>query len=200
MTDRKNWMQRGSILGMLFLCVLILSCESEIGRKVQPTGVYYDVAGFLDQQLIWLDSLGPEVEKVVEADGVEEAQKIALDSAGWAKELEVFYRVDINDPILRDAYEVHQTEENGNKIITYSTKEEDVKVQWLKISYHNHAVAHIESCIREDNVLYKSKSNIQLNFDVDHEPPLLTRYAIQQSQKILFKDTAFYSVDGRLDW
>lgn len=200
MTDLNNWMQRGGILGVLLLGVLFLSCESEIGRKVQPTGVYYDVAGFLDQQLIWLDSLGPDVEKVVEADGIKEVQKIALDSAGWAKELEVFYRVDINDPILRDAYEKRQTEENGDKIITYRAKEKDAKVQWLKISYHNLAVAHIESCILEDNVLYKAKSSIQLNFDVDHEPPLLMRYAIQQSQKILFKDTVFYSVEGRLDW
>ena len=200
MNNLKNWIQRSSIRYMLLLCAILLACESEIGKKVQPTGLYFDVTGFLDQQLYWLDSLGAGVEKVVEADGVKEMQKVALDSLGWTKELEVFYRADINDPILRDAYEKSQSEEHDGKVVTYSAKEKGAKVQWLSIAYRNHAVVHIAARIQEDNVLYKAKSNIELDFDAQHEPPLLTRYAIQQSQKILFKDTVFYSVEGSLDW
>lgn len=200
MNDLKNWMQRKGIFHMLFLCIILSACEKEIGRKVQSTGIYYDVAGFLDQQVPLLDSLGPGVEKVVEADGIKEEQRIALDSVGWAKELEMFYRADINDPILRDAYEKTQSEEGTHKIVTYKAKESSVKVHWLQITYRNNAVTHIAARIQEDNVLYKAKSLIELDFDDQHEPPLLMRYSIQQSQKILFKDTVFYSVEGRLNW
>ena len=200
MNDFKKRTGHSSILYMLLICTIVTACESEIGRKVQPTGVYYDVASFLDQQLQWLDSLGPDVEKMVEAEGVKEVHKVTLDSLGWAKELEVFYKVDINDPILKDAYEKSQSEEDVNRIVMYNAKESNAKVQWLRISYHNEAVAQIAARIQEDNVLYKSKSNIELDFDPVHEPPLLLRYAIQQSQKILFRDTAFYSVEGQLNW
>ncbi len=200
MKDLKMWMWPSNILYMLLLSTMLTACESEVGKKVQSTGVYYDVAGFLDQQLQWLDSLGPKVEKVVEAEGVKELKKITLDSLGWAKELAVFYRADINDPILRDAYEKDQSEGDANKTITYIAKEASAKVQWLKISYHNQAVEHIAARIQEDNILYKSKSKIELDFDPAQEPPLLMRYAIQQSQKILFRDTVLYSVEGQLNW
>lgn len=200
MDDLRNrtWSSRVWIL--LLFCVILTACEGEVGRKVQPTGAYYDVTGFLEQQLQWLDSLRPGVEKMTEADGVQEVGKISLDSLGWAKELEIFYRADINDPVLKGAYEKRETQESGKNTVVYKAKEAKSKVQWLKISYYNQSVTNIAALIQEDNALYKAKSYMELDFDATHNPPLLERYAIDESQKILFKDTAFYRIEGQLDW
>src|SRR5699024_10152560 len=83
------------MLLFVFAASSLTGCEGVVGNKVKKTGVYYDLVALLDQQMILLDTLEPSMEKITVIDGNREATTVQLDSAGWAKELEIFYGADI---------------------------------------------------------------------------------------------------------
>lgn len=187
------------ILLIVFITLLTAGCEAEVGRKVKKTNIYYDLAGLLGHQLYLLDSLGPNVEKLTTINGVQEVREVQLDSAGWARELSIFYEADINDPVLKDAYEVETITEDSLKTVIYRSLDKKVKTHLLKIHYQeneDHPI-YITAIVKENNILYTSQRTLKLNFSSIQRTPVLSSYFIDEKQKIILKDTNYYHVEGK---
>ena len=195
MRDRKH------LFIMVFLAFLgvasICGCKSEVGRKVERTNAYYDLKGLLDRQLVLLDSINPTAEKITVIDGNTQKQSIQLDSAGWKSEMQIFYSADINEPILKDAYEKTEEITDSLKVVNYEAKNgKNTEIERLTVFYNvkEDEPFRIAAVFKEKNALYDSKRLLQLFINNQTKPALLTGYEIEGLQKMLMKDTVFYKI------
>lgn len=183
----------------LALVLLIASgCREVVQDKIQNTDQYFDLRGLLEEQIILLDSLRPAITKTTNIDGVEETQAIQLDSTGWATELQIFFEADINDPILRDAYQLkEETQGDSMRSESFEVKTgQNTEIKILKIDYpsETNAPAQISAVFEEKNALYDAKRALELRFERYDGENILTGYSIIGAQKMLLKDTVFYKV------
>jgi hypothetical protein len=159
---------------------------------------YFDLNGLLKNQIILLDSLRPEVSKITLIDGVEEAQNTKFDSTDWLREMEIFFEVDINEPILRDAYELEEKNIGDSiRLLSYQALDkENLEIEFLNVYYpkNEELPSQISAVFTEKNALYDSKRSLQLNFDNTRGLHVLRGYSIQGIQKMLLKDTIFYEI------
>lgn len=192
-----------AIMLLFVLSVSSLSgCEGVVGNKVKNTGVYYDLVSLLDHQVVLLDALQPTVEKITVIDGNREVKAVQLDSAGWVRELEIFYGADINEPVLRDAY-VREEGIAGDSlnVITYRALDsQKVKIDCLSVFYHHgeDSPAYVKALYKENNALYEAERILKLSFDDLQDPPVLRTYSIEGTQKMLMKDTISYKVEAKI--
>ncbi len=92
---------------MLFILPLIgiLSCTDPVEREADGLK-YYDLNGLIDQQLVWLIELNPEIRKTAVLNGIPESSSMHLDSVQWARELKIFRDADLNKSRLRQEYRI----------------------------------------------------------------------------------------------
>lgn len=184
---------------VLFLFILgaLSSCENVQTQKMSENS-YFDLNGLLQKQIILLDSLRPEVHKITVIDGVEEAQETKFDSTDWLREMEIFFEVDINEPILRDAYTLEEKNIGDSiRLLSYQALDkENLEIEFLNVYYtkEGELPSQISAVFTEKNALYDSKRSLQLDFDNIGGLHLLRGYNIQGIQKMLLKDTIFYEV------
>lgn len=184
---------------VIFLLIFgaLSSCENIQTRKMSEN-LYFDLNGLLQNQILLLDSLRPEVKKITVIDGVKEAQETKFDSTDWLREMEIFFEVDINEPILRGAYKLEE-EIIGDSIrlLSYQALDkENLEIEFLNVYYptDEERPSQISAVFTEKNALYDSKRSLQLNFDNKGGLHLLKSYNIQGIQKMLLKDTIYYEV------
>lgn len=182
----------------LFLLFFIGGCGEVINEKLNNKNNYFDLKGLLETQILLLDSLQPNLSKVTVIDGLEESQTLHLDSAGWAREMEIFFEADINEPILKDAYELEE-KDLGDSLTLMSYEAIDKKnaeIEFLKVFYpkNEDLPSHITAVFTEKNALYDSKRSLELNFKSDNDLHVLSGYSIEGIQKMLLKDTIYYKV------
>lgn len=172
-------------------------CQEVVNKKVQNTQQYFDLKGLLEEQVNLLDSLEPTVNKTTYIDGREENQSLHFDSSAWAREMEIFYEVDINDPILRDAYQLIE-ESIGDSLMveSYTSKDKSAEIEFLKIFYppEKDAPLYITAVFSEKNALYDSKRSLKLIFEKQQGLNVLKGYSIEGVQKMLLKDTIRYKI------
>lgn len=185
------------VLSLLIFCTLS-ACENVQTQKMSEKP-YFDLNGLLQKQIILLDSLRPEVSKITLIDGVEEAQKTKFDSLDWLREMEIFFEVDINEPILRDAYKLEE-KNIGDSIRLFSYQavdKENLEIEFLDVYYPDdkELPSRISAVFTEKNALYGSKRSLQLNFGDIEGQHVLEGYSIKGIQKMLLKDTIFYEVE-----
>lgn len=187
-------------LGQILLLFLLIvgGCQEVVNKKIQNTHQYFDLKGLLEEQIYLLDSLEPTVTKTTNIDGMAERQSLHFDSTAWAREMEIFFEVDINDPILRDAYELVK-ENIGDSLNLESYVSKDIKnaeIEFLKIFYppEKDIPLYITAVFSEKNALYNSKRSLKLVFERQQGLNILKGYSIEGVQKMLMKDTIFYKV------
>jgi len=160
--------------------------------------------GLLDRQVILLDSVKAKLSKKTVIDGEMDFRTMTLDSASWAKELEIFYKVDLNDPALRAAYsEQNQQVSDSLHVLRYDLKEgRSAEIHHLSVFY-NQDKANPDSIIalfKETNALYNSQRKLKLYFSAGNGVHLLSKYNISGNQKMMMKDTISYSIEGINKW
>ncbi len=190
------------LLKQLLVIALVASagCSQVVQDKIQNTDQYFDLKGLLEEQIVLLDSLRPSVEKTTHIDDEQEMQSLQLDSAGWARELEIFFEADINDPILKDAYQLKE-EVLGDSLRLTSYEAialESAEIKFLKVFYLPEAdlPRYITAAFSEKNALYNSNRLLRLEFEELEDKNVLMRYSIEGAQKMLLKDTILYRVQG----
>lgn len=183
---------------LLIFLLFLAGCQEIENDRFTNTKNYFDLKGLLEAQILLLDSLQPSVSKVTSIDGVKESQTLHLDSAAWAKEMEIFFEADINDPILKDAYDLEK-KELGDSLTLMSYEaidKESAEIEFLKVFYsQKHDVpSHITAVFTEKNSLYDSKRSLKLDFQYKNNLNVLSGYSIDGIQKMLLKDTIHYKV------
>jgi len=170
-----------------------------VNENIRNTQQYFDLKGLLDEQIVLLDSLHPTLNKTTRIDGDEESLSLQLDSSGWAREMEIFFDVDINEPILRDAY-LRKDENLGDslRLESYEAKAgKNAEIEYLKIFYNRDSDVpqRITAVFTEKNALYDSKRLLKLEFDQRRDLNILSGYSIEGVQKMLLKDSIYYEIE-----
>lgn len=125
----------------------------------------------------------------------------ALDSLGWADELDVFRQVDIiNRPTYRDAYEVTdgQKDLNSNLTVRTYTSQGNTPVAYVQFFYLDSwsRLKKIKALYREKNRLFEMNRALEMFFDDHGGKPLLTGFRVEGHQKMILSDSVHYSIQS----
>jgi len=187
-------------LNSLLFAVLLFSffaCETAVREK--PINEYYDVESLIDRQSKLLTELQPKVEKSIEVDGKKEKDTLEFDSLGWKNELEVFKLADINKPTLFDAYEATEEKTSDGKIWRYTTEKPSLGIEYLYVYFDNDSsVKKLEARYHENNALYISERNFEINFKKSEDLTVLDTYKIYGKQKMVMKDEVQFSIESEV--
>jgi hypothetical protein len=177
--------------------LLFLACETAVREK--PINEYYDVESLIDRQSKLLADLQPKIEKSIEVDGKKEKDTMQFDSLGWKNELEVFKLADINKPTLYDAYEATEEKTSDGKIWRYTTEKPSLGIEYLYVYFDNDSsVTKLEARYHENNALYVSERNFEINFKKSDDLTVLDSYKIFGRQKMAMKDEVRFSIESEV--
>lgn len=179
---------------VLLLCSLV-SCTPEESRDDAPK-VYYDLKGFVENQITYLNDKKPEVRKTAVLGPNREVSKSR--SVDWKKELELFVQADINKPSYRQAYEmVH----NGPLRFEYRLKPgNDLPVSYLIIETDSvlKQPLRVEALLRAENKIYKSEKKIVLECAKRDNLIGISAYDVAGYQKLIFVEKKVFSIHGEI--
>ncbi len=175
---------------LLPLFLLFTACSPP--QPNARTTAYFDLKGFLAEQIAALDTRKPLVSKTVLVDAQPETAQTR--DVAWSKELDLFTQADINKPAYIGSY----VEENVSKTTaTYRLKSgEDLPVQFLEVIRDEKTgqPLKVKATLRTKNYLYESERNLSLTATNGK----LTGYEIEGFQQLFYGDPEPYRVEGRI--
>jgi len=189
------------------LVVLTALCFVGCGvqdQSLSQSTTFYNVDSLVAVQVKSLKSR--ELNKSVAINGKNEEIKFTPDSAQWAKELEIFKRIDqVNKSSFHNAYSVSEMRDaNSNLMIREimvhfeADNREEVPVRYLKLYYLKtlNDVRKIEALFIEKNALYTDTRKMTLEFERSR---ILHQYRIEGSQKMMMNDSVNFVVAGTIE-
>lgn len=183
-----------TIVAAVFLFSLV-SCRQEEARDDAPK-VYYDLKGFIENQIAHLNEKKPEVSKTAVLGSKREASKTR--EVDWKKELELFVQADINKPSYGQSYEIVQ---NGPLHYEYRLKPgNDLPVAYLKIDTDSvlKQPLRVEALIRASNKVYNSEKKVVLNAAKHDNLVEVNSYEVDGYQKLIFVEKKVFSIHGQI--
>lgn len=175
-------------LGVL---LLFSACQTPAEKSDQPP-VYYDVKGFVENQIQLLNQQKPTVAKTMVVGSEEE--KRSTNEVNWQRELELFVQADINKPAYRQSYATARPDS-----LTYEytiQSQEDLPVRYLKIVLDkpNGQPTLIEARILAQNKLYESEKNLLMRCAQRSGDWRLLSYQIKGFQELVISDRKPFEV------
>ncbi len=120
-----------------------LAQEEPQGVANTAVPVFFDLKGYMSQQVEGLKASKPRVKKRVSINGKSEEQ--LSDHINFEEELAIFMNSDINKPAWSDKYSKDSSFAGGQlQNIRYLAKEENLKTQMLQVSFSGGVVSKIE--------------------------------------------------------
>lgn len=181
------------IAAVLFLS--LVSCRPEEARDDAPK-VYYDLKGFIENQIVYLNEKKPEVSKTALLGSKREVSKTR--EVDWKKELELFIQADINKPSYRQSYEMVQ---NGPLHYEYRLKPgNDLPVSYVKIDTDSvlKQPLRVEAMIRASNKVYHSEKKLVLNAVKRDNLLEVNSYEVDGYQKLIFVEKKVFRIHGQI--
>jgi hypothetical protein len=178
------------------ICLFLLgSCQTP--ADTAQTKVYFDLKGFIEQQIIELNKRKPLVTKEMAiGEGKDKTETTNID---WKKELELFIQADLNKQAFQLSYDISQPTPNA---YLYSLKRgEKLPVKSLKIVIDETSKQPnlIEAVLQEENKLYDSEKRLLLTCTMRPEGVwLLKTYKINGFQQLTLADKKAFSVTGTI--
>ncbi|GJM29442.1 MAG: hypothetical protein DHS20C17_20770 [Cyclobacteriaceae bacterium] len=184
------------------ICIIIIgllaSCS---GEKPPAVEKYFNLPGFLDQQLAILYQEQPEIVKnIIFGDQVENTVISGLDSSQWQKELKIFTEHDINKPVLIDAYSTEEviTDQGGKQLIYRLSDSGNSGILNMEVNFDSlDRVASLSSTFREENLLYGNFREVSLTTGPGGK---LGQYSVKGYHKLLLNDTVHYQMEVALKY
>ncbi len=124
------------------------ACQSPLQEEPQnavtaAAPVFFDLKGYMSEQVEGLKASKPRVKKRVSINGKSEEQ--LSDDINFEEELAIFINSDINKPAWSDKYSKDSSFSGGQlQNIRYLAKEENLKTQMMQVSFSGSAVSKIE--------------------------------------------------------
>jgi len=128
------------------LCFGLFACQSTLSE--QPDGkpvtlAFFDLKGYMAEQIKDLKARQPKVNKQVSINGKNET--LHLDSIDFEEELAIFTNSDINRPAWSDQYSKDSTFVSGQlSELRYVAQKENLKTQLLHVFFSEGVVQKIE--------------------------------------------------------
>lgn len=173
---------------LLFISLLLVGCTESSNENT--TKYYYDLAGFINQQISQLTVNKPLTQKKLLIG--EKNETIQTKDIDWKKELELFLQADLN----KQSYQLSYTQDNTQNTTVYQLKAgEKLPVKALKIVFDEEkSPKHIEVLMQVENYLYKSEKSLSM----DLEKKQLKKYQIEGWQELFIGKKKGFKVAGSL--
>ena len=171
---------------LLFISLLLVGC-TESNTENTPK-YYYDLAGFINQQISQLTKNQPIVQKNLLIG--EKNESMQTKDIDWKKELELFLQADLN----KQSYQLSYTQDSTQNTVVYQLKKgEKLPVKSLKIEFDEEkSPKNIEALMQVENYLYKSVKTLSMNLDKQQ----LKNYQIEGWQELFIGKKKVYKVVG----
>ncbi len=186
-------------------CYLIMGCSCIFFYGCEPLNLntdeltdekpYFDLAGFIEQQILILDSIDTEAQVEAVVNQETENKIIEGDSTFWAEALGFLKESDINVPNLRGRYQVSDSlAPDGSKITSYQASQKGLNIVYLNVKYGKDSenVRQIETFFQDRNLLYSTERKIKVLFSNLENEPRLAQYEVKGTQKMILKDSITY--------
>jgi hypothetical protein len=197
------FLSRNSGLWVIVFALLLSACE----RKArQRTNVFYNFDSLLSTQVQLLVELQPSLEKeAVINDESEKATLRDLDSATWARELEIFRQLDLNQKTLNAIQyrgEHGLRDATSNLAIVQYTATRPLPLSYVRIYYQDtpEKIRRIEGEIFEKNRLYASGRFLTMEFTDVNGNSAVVGYEIRGAQKMILGDSMKFVIKGALTY
>ncbi len=181
-------------LSVLFALAFILSSCQNPTDTVQ-TKTYFDLKGFIEQQIIELNKRKPLVNKKMTMDNNKDSKETT--QIDWAKELELFIQGDLNKQAYQLSYTISHPTPNTH---LYSLKsEEKLPVKSLKVVINETSKqpSLVEILLEEKNKLYHSQKRLLLTCTMRPEGVwLLKTYEISGFQQLTLTDKKIFNINA----
>ena len=182
-------------LFLLISIAVLAACESQ--RVAKKT--YLDIDSLINVQIKSLVTANAHVIKNASLNNEKAKSEFAMDSLGWATELDIFRQLDvINKPTNKDLYLVIDDEKDVNSNLTirqYKAKRE-LPVKMLSLYYYKNLqnLKKIQAVFKEKNALYATERSLMMEFDEVNGNSRLVHYSIDGIQKMILGDTIRFTI------
>lgn len=180
----------------LFLIVIMAGCDNA-AQQTKPI-VYYDVAGFIKQQIADLSARKPIVRKEIRINN-ERNQQTSRD-LNWIRELELFAQADINKPALRSSYRITRPDSTTYQY-TLKKSEERLTVRSLTVQIDSltRQPRRIEAILQTNNPLYSSERHLVLESGLaSNRQWQIQHYRLSGFQQLSYFDKNEFFVEGNV--
>lgn len=181
------------ILSTLFLLGLLAACQS--ATDTTQVSTYFNLKGFIEQQIKELNKRKPLVKKQMSIDGSADSKETT--DINWGKELELFLQADLNKQAYQLSYDISQPAPNT---FLYTLKKgEKLPIKMLKVVVDEVSKQpnRIEVIQTEENKLYHSEKRLSLSCTMRPEGVwLLKTYDVSGFQHLSLSDKKNFQITG----
>ena len=181
---------------VFILFLFIFSSCTNPAKQDQPN-VYYDVLGFVKQQIADLSAQKPLVKKAI---GINEARSNQnTHDINWSRELALFTQADINKPALRNSYQITRPDSLTYQY-TLKNSDDQLTVQSLMVQVDSvtNQPRRIEAVLQTSNPLYSSQRTLLLESGPTGGQWRVNHYKLSGFQKLPYFDKNSFMVEGQV--
>lgn len=168
--------------------ILLASCQDLKSGSINIPE-YPNVEEVYQSQLKSLAT--PKVNKEVSLGDKKEKDTIEMDTVKWKRELSFLVDVNPNSPEYVGAFEV--THEGKRTSLKLQEGENGI-LKHLSITSQDEGYWSLQATIHEDKDIYSYHREVSAAFEND----LITNYQIEGYQKMMFRDTVWFSIKGEV--
>jgi hypothetical protein len=177
------------------MAVALMSCEnSEVEGNDEK--YYYDLKGFINNQIIVLNEKKPKVSKELTMDGHKEVS--TTHDVDWKKELELFIQSDLNKPSYRQSYKVIRADSLSYEYILKPGEDLPIRHLDIKLDQATHQPVAVKALLKSENKIYTSEKNISLTCLKKENLLEVVSYSVVGYQKLAFMKRKSFNVSAKI--
>lgn len=171
----------------IFLLITLAACQSS---ESSFEGKFYDLKGFVDNQITVLQKDKPTVNKLMVINDKKEQKE--FDDIDWVKEFELLLQCDLNKSAYALSYDVAETDLTETYILKAG---EDLPVKTLQITKDDQGnVLKIAAEMATENYLFQSKKHLEYDF-INNQ---LKNYQIEGTQSLIIGGEKSFKIVGKI--
>jgi hypothetical protein len=180
----------------LFSCILLVNCTNPADTDAVQS--YFDLKGFIEQQITELNKRRPLVSKEMTLGSQNENTQ--TNDIDWSRELELFIQADLNKQAYQLSYTISQPNAATYLYVLKSGEKLPVKSLKIEVDEVSKQPKLIEAVLEEENRLYNSEKKLQLTCTMRPEGIwLIKTYEISGFQHLSISDKKTFSVRGTIN-
>lgn len=146
---------RNILIGFISF-VVMNGCNSEPEKKLN---LYFNLEKYFEEQITQLDSVKPEVQKIVTSDGKSETKSSR--AIIWRNELKPFLEVDLNKPVFQNKFLVDTILGEESYSVVYTAIDSTIPVQFAMVDFDDkQRVSQIRLKVISKNKIYSSEQSL----------------------------------------
>lgn len=135
----------------IILSIVLSSCTNT--APVQQEKYYFDLISYFETQVDVLNTLNPDVHKVITKNG--EREEKTLSDINWKLELMAFTQADINKPSWKDLYAVDTNIIQNGFIVKHTATDKSLTTRSIHVKTNdNNEITKIEISTQPDKKIY----------------------------------------------